>query len=148
MRSLWLVLGLVSALSALTMTMASCGGGGGDDAPVDAALADARVVDAARPIDAAGPDAAMCKLVRPYSSRDAVCNGCAEAHCGCEINGCLVDTQCDDGYVNCIIACALDPGDAGVPPCMTDCAQQYPRGKVEYDLAIGCVDRACPTECQ
>ncbi len=147
MRSLWQVLGLVSALSALAMTMVSCGGG--DDAPVDAALgADAALlVDAAR-VDAAGPDAAMCKLVRPYSSRDVVCNGCAEAHCGCEINGCLVDTQCDDGYVNCIIACALDPGDAGASPCMADCAQQYPRGKVEYDLAIGCVDRACPTECQ
>lgn len=114
------------------------------DAPLDAP-ADA-------PVDAtpdAEPDAAACALVKPYSSQDVDCNACAEASCCAEVNACLLDADCDDGYVNCAIVCALEATDAGTEPaCLDDCAQQYPKGAMEYDAAIGCVHTACMTECQ
>ena len=140
------------------------GGGGGNSGhgggEVDAGP------DAAEPLDAApdtsvdaAPDAAdaeACKLAQPYSTKNAVCNACAESQCCHEINGCLLDTECNDDYVNCSLACALtdfdagpDAGpDAGTAGCLADCAQQYPKGKTEYDVAIGCADTACATECQ
>ena len=104
---------------------------------------------------AADADGGTCALVRPYSSRNATCNACAEAKCCGEVNACLVDTDCDDGYVNCAIACAIDfdagsdaAADAGPTACLADCARQYPKGKTEYDTAIGCVDRSCTAECK
>lgn len=97
--------------------------------------------------DADAPDAAACVLASPYSSKNAVCNTCAEQRCCAQVNGCLQATACNDDYVNCLLACAFDP-DAGQDPCQADCAAQYPAGKAAYDTAIGCVDQACATECQ
>ena len=110
------------------------------DAPVDAS------VDAALDAEA---DAAACTLAKPYSSLDADCNACAEGSCCVEVNTCLLDPDCDDGYVNCAIVCAIEATDAGTDPaCLDACAKQYPTGAVEYDAAIGCVDAACAIECQ
>ena len=55
------------------------------------------------------------------------------------------------GEVNCAID--FDAGsdaaaDAGPTACPADCARQYPKGKAEYDTAIGCVDRSCGAECK
>jgi hypothetical protein len=95
------------------------------------------------------PDTTPCKLIKPYSSKDADCNQCAEEKCCPEINGCLGDPECDDEYVTCILACALTPvPDAGVDACLQQCATDYPTGKAEYDVAIGCADAKCATECQ
>lgn len=116
------------------------------DAAADAPPADTALVDA--PADAA------CALTKPYSSKDAVCNGCAQSKCCAEVNGCLGDPRCDDDYVNCILACALtgttDGGDAGaeMAGCLADCATKYPVGKAEYDTAIGCVDTKCGDTCK
>jgi len=130
-------------------------GGSTDGGPADAAIADATAPDAdasdagssdAGPDDAAAdaaPDAAACTLVSPYSTKNATCNACAEASCCAEINACLLDAECDDGYVNCAIGCAIDPGDAGPDSCLDDCGQQYPKGQMEYDAAIGCADAQC-----
>src|SRR4051812_38926039 len=110
------------------------GGSGG-------AVADAGPDDAARPADA---DA--CTLIAPYSSQNAPCNACAQAKCCAEINGCLGDPGCNDDYVNCAIACALDfdgGTDAGPTTCLSACEKQYPQGKAEYDVAIGCAEKAC-----
>jgi hypothetical protein len=101
----------------------------------------------------AGGDAGACTLLRPYSTKNATCNACAQAKCCVEVNGCLGDPACDDGYVNCAIACALDfdggaDADAGPVACLADCAKQYPKGKVEYDAAIGCADASCAAECE
>ena len=66
------------------------------------------------------------------------------------MNACYADPDCDDGYVNCALACALlpdDAGDAGIAECLSDCGVQYPTGKVEYDAAIGCADSSCAAEC-
>lgn len=112
----------------------------------DASAPDASPPDAAAP-DATVADAAACTLAGPYSSQNATCNTCAEAKCCLEINGCLLDPSCNDGYVNCALACAFDP-DAGQATCLADCADQYPAGKVEYDTAIGCAEEACANECQ
>jgi hypothetical protein len=134
---------VVSLLAALAACSSPEGGGSdaGADAPEEASLP-----------DAAG-DAAACTLVSPYSSLDMDCNACAEATCCAEVNACLTDAECNDGYVNCAIACALDfdggaDADAGPTACLDDCAKQYPTGKKEYDTAIGCVDSACAVECQ
>ncbi|MFT3765261.1 MAG: hypothetical protein QM820_07060 [Minicystis sp.] len=148
MRLSLILLGL-SLLAACSSPDAPPADGGPDDAgPADAAPHDAAPADAApdAPADAA-PDAPACTLVSPYSSQDADCNACAEAHCCAAINGCLTDPDCNDGYVNCALACAFDP-DAGQDPCLADCASQYPTGKEEYDEAIGCADQACAVECQ
>ena len=115
------------------------------DGGVDGSVLDAAGKDAAS-------DAASCKLTKPYSSKNATCNQCAEAHCCAQINGCLGDPRCDDQYVNCILACALLPddagADAGIKPCTDQCGKDYPVGKTEYDLAIGCADTQCATECK
>lgn len=52
--------------------------------------------------------------------------------------------------MNCILACALlpgDAGDAGVESCLGECAAQHPKGKSEYDAAIGCADDKCASVC-
>jgi hypothetical protein len=104
----------------------------------------------------AGMDAPACKLASPFSSSNAVCNACAEEKCCAQINGCLLDTACNDDYVNCTLVCAFTDfdagadagGDAGTAGCLADCAQQFPKGKAEYDTAFGCADTVCATECQ
>jgi hypothetical protein len=140
--------------STTASTGAGTGGHGTGGSPVDAG------VDAPAPMDGgmdAAPDAdldaAMCKLASAFSSSNAVCNACAEEKCCPEINGCLLDTACNDDYVNCSLACAFTDFDAGADAgteagCLADCAQQYPKGKAEYDTAFGCADTACATECQ
>lgn len=90
-------------------------------------------------------DGGACALWRPYSTSDADCDACAEAHCCTLVNACLEDTECDEGYVNCAIACAIE-ADAG-PECLDACGAEHPVGRAEYDAAIGCVDAACATEC-
>lgn len=113
--------------------------------------AEVLVTDSAPPVT---PDAAACTLTKPYSSKDKVCNDCAQARCCAEVNGCLGDPRCDDDYVNCILACALtgpsDGGDAGaeMAACLSDCATRYPVGKAAYDAAIGCVDSKCADVCK
>ena len=97
-------------------------------------------------------DAGACTLTKPYSSQNAACNACAEQHCCSQVNACTADAECDDSYVNCILACALLPedggADAGIDPCLADCESQYPKGKAEFDAAIGCADTQCSVECQ
>jgi hypothetical protein len=125
----------------------------GDPLVVDASLdvaADTRSDTVEAPSDAA------CKLVAAYSSKNAVCNGCAQSRCCAEVNGCLGDPRCNDDYVNCILACALLPDDAGVGvdaagvahDCVAKCGVDFPVGRAAYDAAIGCVDTKCTTECQ
>jgi hypothetical protein len=120
--------------------------------PSDASSSDALLVsptDGAA--DSAPTDAGSCKLTKPYSSKNMACNACAQSKCCAEINACYADADCDDGYVNCILACALlpdDAGDAGISTCLADCGKQYPKGKTEYDAAIGCADTKCAAECQ
>ena len=116
----------------------------------DAGGHDASQSSDASPSDAAS-DGGTCVLVSPYSSKNEVCNDCAQAECCVEINGCLGDTVCNDDYVDCLLACALDPGDggdAGVATCEAACDAQYPKGKSEYDIAIGCAEQKCATQCQ
>lgn len=92
---------------------------------------------------------ASCSLVKPYSSKDKTCNDCAASHCCLEVNACLGDKRCNDDYVNCILACALLPDDAGdAGGCISDCGTMYPAGKALYDGAIGCVEAKCPTDCK
>jgi hypothetical protein len=119
------------------------------DAPADTGSPS---VDA--PADA--PTDAACTLVAAYSSKNAVCNGCAQSRCCAEVNGCLGDPRCNDDYVNCILACALVPDDAGAGvdaagvahDCIAKCGVDFPIGRAAYDAAIGCVDTKCTTECQ
>ena len=105
------------------------------------------------PADAADEGDVACTLVSPYSSKNAVCNGCAATRCCAEVNGCLGDPRCNDDYVNCILACSLLPADAGgdasgaAADCLAKCASDFPAGKAAYDTAIGCVDPKCATEC-
>lgn len=135
----------------------------------DAAAPDARSRDGASSADGAAiedpkdagkdaskvDDASTCKLVKPYSSKDVTCNACAQRECCAAVNGCFSEAECDDGYVNCILACALLPddagpdasADAGIDACKAVCAKDYPNGKTAFDTAIGCVDTACATEC-
>jgi hypothetical protein len=96
-------------------------------------------------------DASVCVLAKPYSSSVPACNACAEQNCCEVVNACYADPDCDDGYVNCALACALlpdDAGDAGIAECLADCGSQYPTGKQEYDAAIGCADTSCVAQCQ
>lgn len=125
----------------------------GVDASADASLDGS--VEAAGDASPSDADGGACTLVRPYSSKNATCNSCAQAKCCVEINACLVDPDCDMGYVDCALACAIDfdagpdaAADAGPTACLADCARQFPKGRMEYDKAIGCADRACATECQ
>lgn len=131
----------------LTVVFLGCADG---DAPasVDAASAS----DTAMATDA--PDAidASCKLTKAFSSKNVVCNTCAETKCCAEVNGCLDNKGCDDDYVNCALGCALlpaDAGDAGAEKerCLNECAAMHPDGKKRYDAAFGCVDTKCATEC-
>ncbi len=129
----------------------------GRDAVVDVVDTGTDGPDAGAPDDAAltdaGPDSAdasACTLTKPYSSSVPACNACAEQHCCEAVNACYADLECDDGYVNCALACALlpdDAGDAGIADCLSDCALKYPTGKQEYDAAIGCADTSCAVEC-
>lgn len=99
---------------------------------------------------AQGGSGGACKLVAPYSSKNAACNGCAEQKCCVEINGCLGEVVCNDTYVNCILACSLLSGDAGkaeVDACIDKCGVDAPDGKAAYEKAIGCADARCAAEC-
>jgi len=170
---------LVPAVLALS-TSFCFGCASSDDPPsslVDSAIVDARsdaVADV--PVDAArdsfvpdlGPDSpsdlgsdvidtrsdSSCRLSKPYSSKDEICNACAEDHCCATLNTCLDDTRCNDDYVNCILACALLPDDAGADvkgttdDCVATCGTTYPEGRAKYDAAISCVEAACPTDCK
>lgn len=94
--------------------------------------------------------AGACKLVGPYSSKDLDCNACAEEKCCAEVNGCLGSVDCNDTYVNCILACSFG-GSGGAPSqmaCLDQCAKDSPKGKAEYDTAIGCADAKCAAVCQ
>jgi hypothetical protein len=99
----------------------------------------------------AGPDAPLdsdpCVLAAPYSSSDPVCNECAEKACCEEINACLTDPECDDSYVNCMLACVIDAEPEEIGPCIAICDEDYPIGKAKYDAAIQCADTHCATEC-
>ncbi len=121
------------------------------DASVDA-TADAKVSDASD----AGPDAAIdaktdapaCKLTAPYSTKNQGCNVCAEAHCCTDINACYASKDCDEGYVNCVIACALTEKDKpAYDICAATCAKEYPTGAKLYDAFSVCIDKACAPEC-
>ncbi len=122
------------------------------DGATDSAAADTIAVDTAPDTKGDTTPDATCKLVKAYSSKNAKCNACAEAKCCVEINGCLGDPKCDDEYVNCILACALLPADAGdagaeAKACIAKCGTDFPVGKAAYDKAIGCADAQCATEC-
>ena len=102
----------------------------------------------------ASSDTASCALHKPYSTKNAACNACAQARCCAVLNDCFDDLRCDDDYVNCILACALLPADAGpdagdaTGACLADCAAKHPAGKTRYDAAIACVDGTCAAECR
>jgi hypothetical protein len=123
----------------------------GTDTGADASLEAAPDTNAADVVAADGD--ASCKLVAAYSSKNTPCNACAESRCCVEVNGCLGDPRCNDDYVNCILACALLPddagadADAGTATCVAKCGVDYPVGKAAYDAAIGCVDAKCSVEC-
>lgn len=114
---------------------------------------DASVDTAAEVATETASEAATCtKLVKPFSTKNVPCNTCAETKCCAEVNGCLGDTRCDDDYVNCSLACALlpaDAGDAGAEKerCLAECGTSHPEGKARYDAAFGCVDTKCVAEC-
>ena len=160
MRSLLLS---ASALAfAVVFPLSACSSSSlGNPLVVDASLdgASDAVVDTGSPsVDAPSdaPTDAACTLVAAYSSKNAVCNGCAQSRCCAEVNGCLGDPRCNDDYVNCILACALLPDDAGAGvdaaavahDCVAKCGVDFPVGRGEYDAAIGCVDAKCATECK
>ena len=142
-RKLWLP--LVAVLAGCS-DASTDGPGTTDGAPRDAH--DALAIDTTDATDAS------CTLHKAYSSKNAACNACAQEHCCGAVNGCFDDPRCDDDYVNCILACALVPDDAGpdagdaTGACLADCRAQYPAGKAEYDTAIGCVDGACADACK
>ncbi len=151
---------VVSALAVASCAIASCTTSSSPPAP---SVADAAVGDGAStaPTDAtradrASPagDAATCKLVKPYATRDVDCNVCAERACCALINDCYENPDCDDGYVNCLLACVLlpddagaDGGDAGVAQCTAQCAAEYPTGSAQYDALSTCVDAECASDC-
>lgn len=130
-------------LSLLLLACSSPDPAAPDGGVEDAGPVDGGVIDDAGAIEDAGP----CALASPFSSSNPECNACAEAQCCAAINGCLLDPACNDDYVNCTLACALD-ADGGVDPCLADCDAQYPAGKAEYDMAFGCADTKCAIECQ
>lgn len=121
----------------------------GTDAAVDA------IVDVAAetPADVGAESPPQCKLLKPFSSKNAACNDCAERECCAAINACLADKRCDDDYVNCSLACALlpaDAGDAGAEKarCLSECGAMHPEGKALYDAAFGCTDVKCAAACE
>ena len=115
------------------------------DAPKDSSATDARDATA---------EAAACKLVKPYASKDVDCNQCAEQNCCAEVNECLTTKNCDEEYVNCLFACQLGPEDAGgdavatFQKCAAKCRTDYPVGAGLFDALNACVDGACKTECE
>lgn len=128
-------------LAAVFTGLPACGG------PTPA-TADLATVDLAAAVDLTAPrDLATCSLIRPYSSKNPRCNACAQRACCGEINRCLAAPDCDDGYVLCLLACALGPADGGVKDCLAACAKSHPQGKLDYDAAIACVDRGCRADC-
>lgn len=137
----WTVLTAILGLAACTSTSAP------PDASHDGSVHDAHPT----PLDTAADlsaDTVPCTLLEPYSTKNAVCNACAEAKCCPEINGCLADPECNDSYVNCTLACALSPvPDAGIDSCLQQCGSDYPAGKAKYDVAIGCAESLCADEC-
>lgn len=148
----------LAGISLVAVAAFGCSGSDGGTTTTDASTADgandARAdssADGASADGADGADGGTCALVKPYSSKNAVCNQCAQTKCCSEINGCLGDPKCDDDYVNCILACALLPddagADAGTKPCVDQCGKDFPQGKAEYDVAIGCADTKCNVEC-
>ena len=142
MRTLLVAAILAAACSDSSGSSPGAGQDGGSDAPADVASDEPATPDA---------DGAACSLTKPYSSSDTDCNACAEESCCAEVNACYADPDCDDGYVNCILACALLPGDAGeagTEACLQDCETQFPVGKQKYDAAIGCVEAGCAAACQ
>jgi hypothetical protein len=115
----------------------------------DAAVsADAAADVSPKPVPDASVDAEACTLSAPYSTKNERCNTCAEAHCCADINACYASKDCDQGYVNCLIACAVTEKDKpAYDACAGVCAKDYPAGKVLYDAFSVCVDTACPTPC-
>lgn len=143
---------LLRAVALLGPLVVACSSDPSTALPDAAAPPDAAAHDAAP--DTALADAAACKLVAPYSSKNVACNDCAQASCCAAVNACLGDTRCNDDYVNCILACALLPADAGpdaagvAKDCVAKCGVDYPVGRAAYDAAIGCVDAACASACR
>lgn len=153
----------ISCLAA-ALVIAACSSD--DRAPItsapDASASDAAAakdvgsaIDADVKQDATKNDASTCKLTKPYSSKDTTCNACAEEQCCGPVNACYSSADCDDGYVNCIIACVLlpddagaDAGDAGPQACLAQCGAQYPTGKALYDALSTCVETSCKSECE
>ncbi len=127
--------------------------GGSADAAIEETGADSAKKDA-KSDTGITTDASSCKLVRPYSSKDVDCNECAEAKCCAVVNACFDEKDCDDGYVNCLIGCALEKKDAGpdggdpLKACKDECAIDYPKGKPLYDAFSSCVDGACAVPCK
>jgi len=113
---------------------------------VTAPIAEDAADDDAPTLDAPADDP-PCTLARPYSQQNPSCNECAQRECCAEINGCLLDPACDDSFVNCMLACTLDTDASTIPPCIDDCEAQYPTGKAEYDVAVGCADSKCAAAC-
>ena len=117
-----------------------------NDAPADASAPPDAVSDA--PGDGGKSDAPACKLTAAYSTKDQDCNLCAEAYCCAQVNACFASKDCNDGYVNCVIACALTEKDkAGYDKCAAICATDYPTGDKLFAGLNLCVDTACKTEC-
>ncbi|MBE7478698.1 MAG: hypothetical protein HS104_01730 [Polyangiaceae bacterium] len=150
MRFAWIGLAVVSASACASDASSTAGStASGGSAGAEGGSGGQTIGQGGSPADT-GTDAPACQLQKPYSSQDAACNACAEAECCALINVCYSDPDCDDGYVNCILACALlpgDAGDAGVESCIADCAAQHPAGRDEYDAAIGCADAKCAGSC-
>ncbi len=118
----------------------------------DAAAEATADVTAEVPADVGAESPPQCRLLKPFSSKNVACNGCAERECCAAINACLADRRCDDDYVNCSLACALlpaDAGDAGAEKerCLNECGTMHPDGKKLYDAAFGCTDAKCAAEC-
>ena len=119
----------------------ACSGTGASTLLGDAAVDSA--VDAQ-----ARADAPQCKLTSPYSTKDQDCNVCAEAKCCTPINACLASKDCNDGYVNCIVACAITEKDkAANDRCSAVCAKDYPDGEKLFTTFSACVDNGCVLEC-
>lgn len=149
---------------ALGASIASGGGGAACSSTSDPTIAaDAAVTSDASPFDAAtrnadakaadaenAPDAAACTLSQPYSTKDAVCNECAQSHCCQAVNDCYADDQCNDTFVNCILGCALTDsgGTDGTNACIAQCGVDSPQGKAEYAAISDCLAASCATECK
>jgi len=155
----WLLLAAATAFAACASSESTPATGATDAGGTDASSAKdsgGSTTDASVSTDAGRSDAGSCKLVKPYATKDVACNDCAAENCCDVVNACYNDTDCDDGYVNCILACVLLPddagadggGDAGVATCTAACGKQYPTGKTEYDAIDACIASSCSTACK